>query len=246
MARSGPVDLPFGETLRERPGFDAGPRGSWRPPIRRSGIRRTGATGRSPRRRADDSTSERPLRERKFALRVWNPDGGDNYVLASGDGMTWIESEQAIFGPQLALWPRLAELGLHRGSADHLGPAFGERLDWEPILDVNSLPPRTARRRGGDMESAITEAWLSTQGRRGRTNARMCCCAALPASVGVWISPDALLGTRAASRAGVRHRGRERWRSRCASRPTRARAGSRVLGPGSMKDRRFPSPEGEP
>jgi hypothetical protein len=189
------IGVPFGETLQERPGFDAGPRGivatadseiwysanglDWSLVHDAGGRRYFGAPAAA---------------EEGFALRVYDPDADVNYVLASGDGTTWIESDQAIFGPQMTPygpdWLSWAYTD-DPPTISVLHSANG--LDWEPILDVNTLTPEDGPKAGRGMESAITEAWLSTLGEElvVLTLGFNHCCAALPASVGVWISRDA-------------------------------------------------------
>ena len=128
-------------------------------------------------------------------MRVYDPDGDGNYVLASGDGTTWIESEQAIYGPQVTPygpdWLSWAYTN-DPPTISVLHSANG--LDWEPILDVNALTSEDGPKAGRGMESAITEASLSTIGNElvVLTLGFNHCCAALPASVGVWTSADAL------------------------------------------------------
>ena len=190
------MDVPFGETLLERPGFDAGPRGivatadseiwysanglDW------SLVHDAGGRG---------YFGPPAAGEEGFTLRGYDPDADDSYVLASGDGTTWIESEQAILGPRVTPygpdWLSWAYTD-DPPTISVLHSANG--LDWEPVLDVNRMTPEDGPKAGRGMESTITEAWLSTLGEElvVLTLGFNHCCAALPASVGVWTSADAL------------------------------------------------------
>ena len=190
------IDVPFGEVLLERPGFDAGPRGIvatadseiWYSANARDWWLVRDAGGRryfGPPAAGDEG----------FAVRAYDPDGDAAYVLASGDGTTWLESEQAIFGPQVTPFgPDWVSWAYTEGPPTISVMHSTNGLDWEPILDANTLTPEDGPKAGRGMESGITEASLSTLGEElvVLTLGFNHCCAALPASNGVWTSPDAL------------------------------------------------------
>ena len=113
-------------------------------------------------------------------------------VLASGDGIAWVEAEPpahlfppAPLGGDWLSWaypPDLNTIAVLRSA---------NGLEWSDVLDVNDLTPPDGPKAGLGLESEITEATLSGDGGLvALTLGWNHCCAQLPVAVGVWMTTD--------------------------------------------------------
>jgi hypothetical protein len=126
-----------------------------------------------------------------FVVVSATPDEPEVVALASGDGLTWYESDPLNISEAAPLGGDWLATTYDDAQSTITILRSANGLDWATELDVNTLTPEDGPKAGNGMESEITGAIVSADGGVAALTLNWNHCCALPSrGVGVWTSTD--------------------------------------------------------